>query len=359
MSFWHLVGRSLMHHWRMNAAIALGVAVGTAILTGALLVGDSVRGSLRAVALDRLGRIDAVLARPTFFRAALADELAEQGAQGHGTLVAPVVLVQGTLEQPDSHRRATQVTIIGSDEQFWRLDNRPASDRALKAGEVILTEPLARELGIEVADKPAADKAPAVIMRLPGPGEVPADSPLGRKTETVRNVRLTVARVVPAEGLARFSLNPSQRTSLNAFVSTETLQRALEQPGKVNAIVYSGNVDDPNEPVGPHSVDVHDLDSYLHPRLEDYCLRIEQTPRGYFDLSSERMILEPEVVREARKSFAPWPTQVAFTYLANTIAVNGRELPYSTITGIDPVAEPPLGPLVTETSEPLAPLGDA
>ncbi len=359
MSFWHLVGRSLVHHWRMNAAIALGVAVGTAILTGALLVGDSVRGSLRAVALDRLGRIDAVLARPSFFREALVDELYEQGIKGRGIMVAPVVLVQGTLEQPDSHRRAMQVTIIGSDEQFWRLDNRPASDRALKAGEVILTEPLARELGIEVADKPAADKAPAVIMRLPSPGEVPADSPLGRKTETVRNVRLTVARVVPAEGLARFSLNPSQRTSLNAFVSTETLQRALDQPGKVNAIVYSGNVDDPNEPVGAHSVDVHNLDSYLHPRLEDYGLRIEQTPRGYFDLSSERMILEPEVVREARKSFAPWPTQVAFTYLANTIAANGRELPYSTITGIDPVAEPPLGPFVTETGEPLAPLDDA
>lgn len=358
MSFWRLVGRSLVHHWRMNAAIALGVAAGTSILTGALLVGDSVRGSLMGLALDRLGRIDAVLARPTFFRAALVEEIYDQGVKGRGIMVAPVVLVEGTLEQPDSHRRATRVTIIGSDEQFWMLDNRPVSDRALKAGEVILTEPLARELGIESPDQATAAKLPAVIVRLPSPGEVPADSPLGRKTETVRNVRLNVVKVIPAEGLARFSLNPSQRTSLNAFVSTETLQRAVEQPDKVNAIVYSGNVDDPNEPVGPHSVDIQSLDSYLHPRLEDYGLRIEQTPGGYFDLSSERMILEPEVVGEARKSFATWPTQVAFTYLANTIAANGREIPYSTITGIDPVAEPPLGPFVTETGEPLAPLGD-
>jgi ABC-type antimicrobial peptide transport system permease subunit len=359
MSFWHLVGRSLVHHWRMNAAIALGVAAGTSILTGALLVGDSVRGSLMGLALDRLGRIDAVLARPMFFREALANKLVQEGMQGRGTLVVPIVLVEGTLEQPDSHRRATQITIIGSDEQFWMLDNRPVSDRALKAGEVILTEPLARELGIESPDKAAVAKQPAVIMRLPSPGEVPADSPLGRKTETVRNLRLNVVQVIPAEGLARFSLNPSQRMSLNAFVSTETLQRALEQPDRVNAIVVGASVEDADQSgTTSNPLDIKQLDAALHPQLEDYGLRIEQTPGGYFDLSSERMILEPEVVREARKSFAPWPTQVAFTYLANTIAANGREIPYSTITGIDPVAEPPLGPFVTETGAPLAPLGD-
>ena len=42
----------------------------TAVLTGALLVGDSVRGSLKHLALDRLGGIDYVLVTPRFFRAA-------------------------------------------------------------------------------------------------------------------------------------------------------------------------------------------------------------------------------------------------------------------------------------------------
>ena len=314
MSFWRLVVRSLVHHWRMNAAIALGVAAGTSILTGALLVGDSVRGSLKHLALDRLGRIDAVLAQPMFFRAALAKELVQEVMPRRGTLIVPIVLVEGTLEQPDSHRRATRVTIIGCDEQFWKLDTHPAGDRILNVGEVILSEPLARELGIEVADRPAADKAPAVIMRLPSPGEVPADSPLGRKTETVRNLRLNVVKVIPAEGLARFSLNPSQRTSLNAFVSLETLQRALEQPGKVNAIVAGTSGEDAVQSgTTSEPLDIKRLDALLQPSLEDYGLRIEQTPRGYVDLSSERLIPEPEVVREARKSFATWPTQMALT----------------------------------------------
>jgi len=42
-----LVARNLRFHWRGNVAVLLGVAVGSAVLTGALLVGDSLRGSLR------------------------------------------------------------------------------------------------------------------------------------------------------------------------------------------------------------------------------------------------------------------------------------------------------------------------
>ena len=66
---------SVQHHRRMHLAVAAGVAVATAVLTGALLVDDSVRGSLRDLTLQRLGRIDQVLVAAHFFRDALAEEL--------------------------------------------------------------------------------------------------------------------------------------------------------------------------------------------------------------------------------------------------------------------------------------------
>ena len=50
--------RSLAHYWRLNLAVLLAAAVATAVLTGALLIGDSIRGSLRDLTLDRLGKID-------------------------------------------------------------------------------------------------------------------------------------------------------------------------------------------------------------------------------------------------------------------------------------------------------------
>src|SRR5918911_1023532 len=56
-----LVLRNLGYHWRGNLAVLLGVAVGTAVLTGALLVGDSLRGSLRDLTEEQLTWVDDAL----------------------------------------------------------------------------------------------------------------------------------------------------------------------------------------------------------------------------------------------------------------------------------------------------------
>lgn len=74
MSTWRFLLRSLVFHWRIHMAVALGVAAATAVLTGALLVGDSVRGSLRRLTLDRLGRIDEVLVTDRFFAEEMATD---------------------------------------------------------------------------------------------------------------------------------------------------------------------------------------------------------------------------------------------------------------------------------------------
>jgi len=42
-----LLARNLAWYWRTNLAVVLGVATATSVLAGALLVGDSVRASLR------------------------------------------------------------------------------------------------------------------------------------------------------------------------------------------------------------------------------------------------------------------------------------------------------------------------
>src|SRR5688500_2958941 len=51
-----LVENLLYFRWA-NLAVLLGMALATAVLTGALMVGDSVRGSLRALAVQRLGPV--------------------------------------------------------------------------------------------------------------------------------------------------------------------------------------------------------------------------------------------------------------------------------------------------------------
>ena len=118
--------RSLIHYGRVQLAVVLGAAVGTAVLTGALLVGDSVRGSLRDLTLDRLGRIDLAMSAHRFFRAELAREMAATPGAGEVEMVVPAIVLRGTATHGDTRARATEIAVLGIDEGFAAL--YPATD---------------------------------------------------------------------------------------------------------------------------------------------------------------------------------------------------------------------------------------
>ncbi|MDO5567414.1 MAG: hypothetical protein Q4G59_12205, partial [Planctomycetia bacterium] len=61
------VRRNLWHSCGVNLAIAAVVACIATVLTGALLVGDSMRFSLRTLTAQRLGPIDSAIRRDDFF----------------------------------------------------------------------------------------------------------------------------------------------------------------------------------------------------------------------------------------------------------------------------------------------------
>ncbi len=81
MNFRTLIFRSLRFHWRAHLGVVLGAAVGSAALIGALVVGDSVRGSLREMALQRLGWVHFAMAPDDgFFTSALPEQNARANA---------------------------------------------------------------------------------------------------------------------------------------------------------------------------------------------------------------------------------------------------------------------------------------
>ena len=71
-----LVLKSFRFYARSHIGTLMGVAVGAMVLVGALLVGESVRGSLRDMAAARLGRVELALpSNDRLFRAELASQL--------------------------------------------------------------------------------------------------------------------------------------------------------------------------------------------------------------------------------------------------------------------------------------------
>src|SRR5437016_11705955 len=116
MNLRSLTLRNLSYHWRGNVAVLLGMAVGTAVLTGALLVGDSLRGSLAALSDDRLGWVDQALTAPRFFHAEIADKDKLEVDRACG-----LIFVRGSVSLEDGalDRGTHRVAILGVDESFW------------------------------------------------------------------------------------------------------------------------------------------------------------------------------------------------------------------------------------------------
>jgi putative ABC transport system permease protein len=371
MSLLSIVRRSLLFHWRIHMAVALGVAAAAAVLTGALLVGDSVRGSLRFLALDRLGQIDELLIVDRFFREELAEELASQPnfTSDYSLAVPAILFPSGTVESAsgDDRRRAGNVLVIGAGDEFWQLgDQRWANVKPPGPGEIVLNAPLAEELAVKTGEQ--------VTLRLDKGNQIPADSPLGQKSELIQSIpSLTVTAIVPAESLGRFSLSPMQTSPRNAYVSLATVQEGLDAALKANAILVAGKRGDAL-PKRDNKSGTSELTTLLRPRLVDLGLSLQHVRRtfakdghdetilDYFSLSSDRMMLDEATEREALAAFANLQPQPALTYLANEIkkidptgAGETKGIPYSTITAIDPA---PGGPLIDASGNPLPPLAD-
>lgn len=363
MNGWRLVYRSLMHHWRIHVAVALGVAATTAVLTGALLVGDSVRGSLRQLTLDRLGKIDELVVTDHFFRRDAIDHLLDDaGVSNHYDAAVPVILFPlGYIEGQDGGR-ATDSLVVGCEAEFWELDARGIRPQRMPGPEeVVINQALADEWGAAIGDQ--------VTVRLPKPNQVPADSPLAKKTGRIRSITgLKIIDIVPTEGLGRFSLRPSQKLPRNVYVALATLQNALEQEGHVNAALVS--LRDGLDAQSPQAAAAsEELAAAFRPSFEDYGLSLtrvtqtfgagdeQSTVFDYFSVSSDRMILSPAAATIAREAFLEDGGQPLFTYLANSITKLGTdgEIAYSTVTAID------LGSgfnLLSADGQPIGPLKD-
>ncbi|HSC26362.1 MAG TPA: FtsX-like permease family protein [Vicinamibacterales bacterium] len=308
MNLQTLVRRGLTYHWRTNLAVALGVAAAVSVLAGALLVGDSVRGSLRDIALGRLGRTDTVVASTGFFRDTLAADL--RGAASVSA-AAPLIVASGFVTHERSGRRASKVLVYGVDGRFWEFHGLEDPDG------VFVSPALAAELDAGDGD--------VLLTRVQRPSEIPVESLFGRKDDVGRTIRLTLAGTLSRERLGEFALQPQQTEVRAIFAPLGRIQRDLDVGGQVNTVILAG------EEAGTRA-----LRSAL--RLEDLGVRV--TPIE----GSRALVLESAtgIVNEALESAAqragerlgarPVPV---FTYLANTMRAGGRQVPYSLVTATD------------------------
>ena len=310
MSLTQLVIRSATYHWRTNLAVCLGVAAAVAVLGGALVTGDSVRGSLRELATSRLGATGHAITSAAYVRETLATEIASRASAETAPLIAATAMV---THEP-SARRASGVFVYGIDARFWRF-------HGLEPREGVFVSPaLAAELSAQPGD--------ALLVRLQRPSEIPLESLFAQKEDVARTVRLSVSDVLPRDQLGEFSLQPQQAEVRAVFAPLARLQRELDAPRTVNTILVADGADDEQlEGAFRSAVALEDLGLRVSPSADRSAVIVE----GVSGVVSEAA---EEAARAAGRALGLAPVPV-FTYLANTIRTGEREMPYSLVSGLD------------------------
>jgi len=323
-----LINASMRYSWRVSGSVALGVATATAVIVGALLVGDSMRGSLRGLTIERLGATENAVFPGGFFE---VDGVTKANLKP----ICLMLFENGVVEfrgDDDAIRRAGAVQIIGCESDFWRLDvsgmKKPPS---LDDDSVILNQSMASELGVQVGD--------LLTLRLPVEQAVPADSPLGKRdSESEGLPRMRVSGIVPDRGLGIFSVSPSQTAPRNIFVNRSTLGEVLEREGQANAIL----LDEPAT-LPDFNISLADLGLTLQRIQRRFELEsgASTTVYDYFWLTSERLLLPAIAVDRIKDALPPAELTETTTYLANALErLNDKgevvaTVPYSTITAVD------------------------
>jgi ABC-type antimicrobial peptide transport system permease subunit len=334
-----LVARGLRHYWRTHLGVVLGCAAGTAVLVGALAIGDSVRESLARTARARTGSVALALTAPDrLFRTVLACKIA---ADLHAP-AAPALQLSGTLATDDGSVRVPEVQVLGVDAAFWQLDGAARMEALPPRGGVVLNRRAAARLGVGVCA--------TVLLRVEKPGRLPGDAPFSGDQAGSIARRVTVEAFADDADFGRFSLTSAQVSPVTAFLNCGWLEAEIGLSagetgfagGAANLLLVGG------DGAGGPSAEQADAAFARHWELADAGLEVAAIPeRGVFELRSRRVFLDEPVAAAAAKA-SPDAVGV-LTYLVNELRLGDRATPYSMVTAI--------GPLGANAASPALPQG--
>jgi putative ABC transport system permease protein len=293
--------KTFIHYFKQNLLVALGVVVSTAVLTGALIIGDSVRYSLKQSTFSRLGETTHLVSvTERYFRQEMAAEIEAANPEIKAT---SVLLLEGVAVADGGENRVNRAQVIGVDTDFQEISNTPSFSE-LQDNEIAISQNLADRLQVKEGHN--------LLVRIKKASLIPMNAPFVSAEETSVSLRATIIKVVQKEELGRFNLKNSQTAPYNIFVSIERLNKLMEFEGKANQILISTNVE--TEKVA------ETVKKCLTPTDAGLQLKkIEATNET--EISTERVFLEEKISSTLNK--LP-DAELILTYFVNAIEKKGE-----------------------------------
>ena len=390
MTGWKLIRNSLRFHWRSHLGTVLGAAIGSAVLIGALIVGDSVRETLKAKAVERLGGAGWLLNLGDRYRS--ATDLQEiRSAANLATLKGgtalynnptsppvtimvgnqvdqPLLLLPGTANTGDGSGRANRI-------QVWGINGMDHPDDAAD-----INIGLARQLGVKSGD--------SIVIRVPKPTALAADAVLSPKDEQLVAIRLKVREIHGEGPWASLSTQPQGQPPLNVYVGVRQLVRStgltneigiqkanvwfLPQPSgviqspradgsdwadKLKTWLVESEIIRPAPELGITKTKQisserqlgflsQALASAWNSRFSLTGLSLNEKTNRMLSLTSDRIFLDPPVINAALAATPasgdgnPVSVVPILTYMVNLLTSGTNQTPYSMITAVGPPYTP-------------------
>ena len=315
MNILKLITKSLLFYRKQQLAVLAGTILSTAVLTGALIIGDSVKGSLKQMVDLRLGKAKyALVTGDRFVRSQLAYDLANELKIS----ASPLLAVEGITINNENSTRINRTKIYGIESSFWQFSN--AESFELDENEVLISENIAQRLKLKTEDE--------LLLRIENAEVIPLNAPFASQENHSVSLRMKVKAILNENQLGRFSVRSDQKAPYNVFVSREILANKLDLKGLSNLIILSDK-DSQNTSIESINTGLPSLW-----QIDDISLKINKLDEtGNHELVSDRIFIDEQISDAIEK--LETPHKPVLTYLVNEIKHKEKSTPYSFVAATD------------------------
>jgi putative ABC transport system permease protein len=316
-----LVLRSITFYKKPVLYQVLIIALLSAVITGSLLTGRSVRTSLKRSAEERLGNTGILVSSGLrSFDPALAERMKDSS----GINCSGILELNGYCQSLISQKGAFNSHIYAVDKDFFSFHGYDSVK--IRQGEIYINKHLADYLCVKPGDE--------LILRFRAITDIPPDAPFAPAGEEGKSVVMKIGDILNSSVIGNFSLSISQIMPMNVFMNLSDLETVDGKPVKINRLLI-----DKKDESSVNEI-FRSVEHVLKPA--DIGLRVRKIEKtGESELISDRVFVDDAVVREVSNklpSSAP-----VLTYLANSIRTGSGSTPYSFISALPSSIYPEIG----------------
>jgi ABC-type antimicrobial peptide transport system permease subunit len=286
----------------------MGIAIATAVIFGALSLGESVKQSLNTKLQQKIGLGQYTLqANDRLFSTNLVSKLNKHGQfKTNGILqLGAMALNQGQSIQ------ANKVTVYGITNAFNHIP-LDKTDLNINSNKVAINQALAIKLSAVVGTQ--------LLIKVDRPDYLPKDALLADRENMSISLNVQVAKILTAQQGGAFSLVTSQTPQLNVFVDQVWLGKQIELENKINLCVFTDV---------PEGNDTTTLFQTIHDQVQltDLSMTFKQNS-DYLEISTDRIFIDDALVKGLHLPHA----NKVFSYFVNSISANKIATPYSMVS---------------------------